>query len=52
MHAEEDLVVFGSSMTHFFPRKLFEKTKNPYSSSEKKDSEMGITQKDVSQLLL
>ena len=52
MHAEEDLVVFGSSLSHLVSRKLFEKMKNPYSSPEMKDSEMGFTQKDASQLLL
>ena len=43
---------FGSGLDHLVPRKLYEKTKNPYSSSEMKDSEMGFTQKDASQLLL
>ena len=52
VHAKEDLVFFGSGLGHLVPRKLFEKTKNPYSSSEMKDSEMGFTQKDASQLLL
>ena len=52
VHAKEDLVFFGSGLGHLVPRKLYEKTKNPYSSSKKKDCEMGITQKDVSQFLL
>ena len=52
VHAKEDLVFFGSGLGHLVPRKLYEKTKNPYSSSEMKDSEMGFTQKDASLLLL
>ena len=52
VHAKEDLVFFGSGLGHLVPRKLYEKTKNPYSSSEMRDSEMGFTQKDASQLLL
>ena len=52
MHAEEDLVVSGSGLSHLVPRKLFDKSKNPYCSSEKRNSEMGFTQKDASQLPL
>ena len=48
MHAEEDLVIFGSGLGHLGPSEPFEKTKNPYSSSEKKESEMGFVQKDAS----